>query len=159
MSTWIELHADIFWHKKTLGAAKQMKMDVHTTVGYLAHLWTWALDHAPDGNLSHLSDRDIALAAGWLSKPSGFVDALRSVHFIDGDGRLHNWDEYAGRLIDSRRRDRERKRAERVKRGAVEAAMSAGQDADAPPDVERDRTKPHRTDRTAPDRGTDIEGE
>jgi hypothetical protein len=113
--TWIEIHGEIFSNRKIITAATMLTGgDVHALVGHLARLWTWSLDNAEDGDLSYLSDRDIALAAGWRGQPARFVGALRSVHLLDSSGMIHNWEEYAGKLIERRRRDRQRKRIERA---------------------------------------------
>lgn len=53
--TWIPLHADVFFNRKTVRAARRLtKGDVEKLVGHLARLWTWAADHAESGDLSHL---------------------------------------------------------------------------------------------------------
>jgi len=157
---WIELHGDIFWHQKTIAAAQMITNgDIYRLVGHLCRLWTWALDYAEDGDLSYLQERDIAEAAGWRGKPGPFVKALRVVHFIDPDGKLHNWSEYSGRLVERRRRDRARKREERMRSasGSDEPSESeeAGRGNSAGQSVAGPNTPyPTEPDRTAPHRGT-----
>jgi hypothetical protein len=95
-------------------------------VGVLHHLWWWALDYAQDGDLSKFTDRQIAKGCKWNGDGTLLVQALVDAGFIDAKPRqIHDWGEYAGRLIVKREQDRERKAKWRA---------STGQDADAPRD-------------------------
>jgi len=95
-------------------------------VGVLHHLWWWALDYAQDGDLTKFTDRQIAKGCKWTGDGTLLVESLIAAGFIDRKPRrIHDWGEYAGRLIVKREQDRERKAKWRA---------SAGQDADAPQD-------------------------
>jgi DnaD/phage-associated family protein len=110
---WIELHQSIWTHRKTLLLATELELDEIYAAAHLIHLWTWALDNARDGYLVDLPAKVIAYGAGWKGKPEVFVRALISAGWIDETERglyIHDWDEYAGRLIEKRRQDAERKR-------------------------------------------------
>jgi len=125
---WIESHQELGRHPKTRRLARILGISLPAAVGHLHYLWWWALDFAEDGDLSGYDSYEIAEAAMWEGDPDEFVDAL--IHcgpggmagFLDrtGDGGLvlHDWDEYAGRLIERRARDRERKRRERAAKRA-----------------------------------------
>lgn len=112
---WIELHQTLPTHRKTLEAADRLDMKpVHLT-GHLVTFWLWALDNAPEGNVK-ASPRTLAYAAQWDGDAQLFVDALVAAGFMDreGDGfTIHDWREYAGRLLDKRKKDAERKKQER----------------------------------------------
>src|SRR5579859_6711889 len=114
MSVWIELHADIFEHKKIVIAANELTGgDREKLVGHLGRLWTWCMDHAESGDLCHLSSRDIAAAANWPARRAAqFVAVLLRVGLLDEGPRVHDWEDFAGRLLDRRRYDRERHRRE-----------------------------------------------
>ena len=102
-------------------------------IGHMICLWTWALDNAETGNLSAISTPVIADAAGWTGDPTIFVNALIQVGFLDvtpggalvgNDSHLwpetialHNWINYAGKLIARREADRTRKRVRRTSEG------------------------------------------
>jgi hypothetical protein len=148
--TWIELHANVFSDRKVLAAAIALtRGDVEKMVGHLARLWSWSMDNAEDGDLSHLPDHAIGLAAGWTKRPKNFVATLRAVGLIDPDGQIHDWDDYAGRLRDRREKDRIRKKMQRQierARDASSPGMSMGQSSGSPGDVP---TAPYPT---APDR-------
>lgn len=110
---WIEVHQAVFSHRKTFELATLLGVDETYAAGHLIRLWTWALDNAPDGDLSKLSDRAIAYGAGWRHQTTLFVQALTDAGWLDGDRSIHDWSEYAGRLVERRRLDAERKREQR----------------------------------------------
>lgn len=110
---WLELHQSVAWHKKTCALATKLRVRRAEALGLVATLWLWALEHAQDGALGHLTDREVSAAAGWHKRPEDFVLALNAVGFLDADGSIHDWYDFAGRLIEQRRDDLERKRAAR----------------------------------------------
>lgn len=98
-------------------------LDVPRTsaTGLLVALWCWALDNAPDGVLGSESDEDIAAGGDWDGDPAVFVEALISSGFIDREGdalHIHDWHDYAGKLMDRRKADASRKRKLREKASA-----------------------------------------
>jgi len=153
MSTWIELHADVFEHRKIVAVANALTHgDREKLVGHMARLWTWSLDHAQDGDLSHLSARDIARAAGWNGNGQRFVAALTEACLLDAGPRIHDWDDYARMLLERRRRDRERKKAEYAAKrliaresGGASPGGSAHSPTESAQDVRVHRTEPNRT--------------
>jgi len=123
---WVELHQSLPTHRKTLALADALNIEPVVAVGHLACLWLWSVDNAQqDGFLMGASPRTIARAAGWKRDPVLFVDALADAGFLDGSKTLHNWEKYAGRLMERRRKDAERKRTER--------AITPGSPPDVPP--------------------------
>ena len=113
---WLELHQSVAWHKKTCALANKLKVRRPEALGLVATLWLWALEHAQDGALGHLTDREVAAAAGWHRNPAEFVLALNAVGFLDADGAIHDWYDFAGRLIDQRQENAKRMRAARDER-------------------------------------------
>ena len=99
---WIELHQPVWTHRKTYALAAQLGLDDTYAAAHVIRLWTWALDNAPRGDLSDVPDRAIALGAGWRKNATTFVSALITAGFVDDDRQLHDWMEYAGRLIQKR---------------------------------------------------------
>lgn len=60
----------------------------------LIRLWGWARRHRPNGDLSGLSDREVAAAARWRGKPGTLIEALTDAGFLDRAGEratLHDW--------------------------------------------------------------------
>lgn len=109
---WIPSHQSLRDHPKTRKAARRLGVTLPTMIGHLHLLWYWALDLAPDGDVSKFDDDDLSDAADWTGDPATFVAALvecgpgGTVGFIDSDRRLHDWDEYGGKVAaaDARRR-------------------------------------------------------
>ena len=112
---WIELHQTLPTNKKTVRLKNLLRIKTPQAVGHLCILWLWALDNAPDGDLSGFSTDEIAEFACWSGKnPDGFVNALIQAGFIDSDMRLHDWYDYAGKLVDKRKQNAERMRKARA---------------------------------------------
>lgn len=112
---WIELHQKLPTHPKTKRLTRTLGLkvpqDIPQTVGHLCMFWLWCIDYAIDGSLESMSDQDIADAAGWCGDPELFMRAMVSEHFIDiADDKyvVHDWDDYIGRLIDYRAKERKR---------------------------------------------------
>lgn len=125
---WFQVFADLPGHKKIgkLRDALGLK-NRYEAVGLLICLWSWAVVHAPSGELEDISAQDLADAAGWRKAPKKFRDALVASGLVDeADGklRLHDWDDHQGMFQDAlaksranhaerQRRYRERKKQER----------------------------------------------
>ena len=69
-------------------------------VGMLIGIWTWAIQNAPDGDMSKCSPRLIADACRWKKKPEALIKGLQVAGFLDDNMKLHDWYEYAGKLIE-----------------------------------------------------------
>lgn len=131
---WIEVHHELPKHRKTLRLKTDLGVKTAQAVGHLVMLWLHCIEHAQDGDITDIPAEDLAMFAGYTGrKPEKFRDALIGAGFVDrtSDGRLllHDWDEYAGKLNEKRRRDAERKRSVR--------RMSDGRPPDSPQDVPR----------------------
>jgi hypothetical protein len=114
---WIESHQQLGSHPKLYRLADILETSTVTAVGHLHFLWWWTLDYAPTGDLSQFTDEEIARAAGWTpsgeQQPDAFAMALSIAGFLDEDRSLHDWYDYAGKLLDRRKADADRKRASR----------------------------------------------
>lgn len=112
---WFEFHQSLTTHRKLYAMASKLRSRRSATAGYLAFLWSWALDNAPDGDLTDIDDEAIKLAADWPRGAGEFISALRESGFLDtGERRmLHDWDDYAGRLMYQRERNRKNAQAHR----------------------------------------------
>lgn len=106
-----------------------MKIHKAQAIGHLHLLWWWTLDFSPTGELSAFTSCEIAGAAEWTGDEDGFVGALKETGWLEEDGRLHDWHDYAGRLIEERdwkrKRDREYQR-ERRQRIAGDSPTNRG---------------------------------
>lgn len=132
---WVPIAQNIWWNPKVKQAAADLTGgDVEKLVGHLARLWAWALDQAEDGDLSHISDRDLIRVMNLPTRPQERLrKTLTNARLITQEGRINGWEEWVGNLLDKRARDRARKRAERERRRsniAVTQPASAGRPSD-----------------------------
>lgn len=130
---WIELHQSVWTHRKTLMLGHALGLPPAYAAAHMMQLWCWALDNAQDGDLSGLPAPVIAAGAGWTGDPDQFVEAAVSVGFLDRDGetlRIHDWEDYAGKLIERRTQHRERMRQIRAKTLAARDANVNSTQAD-----------------------------
>lgn len=136
---WIEFHQSLVNHPKTKRAARLLGIPQPHMIGLLGCLWLWALEYAQDGDLTGFTPAEIAEEAKWSGNPDEFLQALLLCGTEGGPGFceqtnggrlvIHDWYEYAGKLIERRAQDAERKRRGRandVRR------TSAGHPADVP---------------------------
>lgn len=110
---WIKSHQELRNHPKTCRLARFCGIPTAQAIGHLHILWWSALDYAADGDLSTLDDEEIAALAGWDGNATEFVKALCKAGFIDesdGGYAIHDWGEYAGKLVDDREKKREQDR-------------------------------------------------
>ncbi len=122
---WIESHQSLKEHPKTRKLARLLGVTVPAAIGHLHCLWWWCVEYAPDGALARYDPEDIAAACMWDGDPAEFLDALLAARFVDADPlRVHDWEEYAGRLVRQREAAKERTRAWRS-RTAVPSAPVA----------------------------------
>lgn len=130
---WIQVYSNITAHPKTHNLSEALgikcacvKPNV-VAAGLVVSLWCWAAQNAVDGDLTGLSARSIAEAAGWTKKPATFYDAMVGVGFIDDDGDtvlLHDWMEYAWLLHEqtANKKENDRKRAKNYRDRKKQAA-------------------------------------
>jgi hypothetical protein len=101
---WIESHQELGRHPKTRKLARALNISRPAVVGHLHYLWWWALDFAQDGDLSRYDADELAEATLWDGDPDAFIEALMEAGFIDHATRhLHDWNDYAGKLLDQRK--------------------------------------------------------
>jgi hypothetical protein len=113
---WLQVHQTLKDHRKLLEAADILEVTPPHMMGILISFWLWALDNAPSGTLGGISSRIIARAAQWEGDPDRLVEALTASKWLDeGENGLeiHDWYEYAGKLIDQRIAERERSKRRR----------------------------------------------
>jgi len=115
---WIESHQSLAQHPKTRRLARALEVSLPTAIGHLHLLWWWTLDYAEDGELVRYTPEDIADACQWEGDAITLWEGLISSGFVDaneGKGCVHDWDDYAGKLVERRRRNRDYMRASRVR--------------------------------------------
>lgn len=148
---WIEVHQSLFTHRKTLELADLLGIPQVYAAAHLISLWTWALDNAPDGAL-HVRRTIIARASMWSGDADALCNALIESGFLEqsenGVFTIHDWSDYAGRLVEKRRQNAERMREARSKQPPeprathVQRTWSARAGATVPNPTVPNRTKP-----------------
>lgn len=127
---WIEVHQTLREHKKLLSCADQLRIEPVKLMGMLVSLWLWSLDNAPDGRLSGISEKMLARVMCWPEKKASvLVKALTEANWLEeqnGTLRIHDWHEYAGRLMERREKDRARKKKENSPKKQEASGNSAG---------------------------------
>ena len=137
--SWLESHQSLGDHPKKDRLAEllfegSVPLDVadFAAVGLLHRLWWWAIDYAPKGDLSIYTDRQVAKGCRWAGEAGLLLQALTRAGFLDKDRQIHDWHDYAGKLIESRAADVKRKHRIRGVSGGVSAGHSAHRPADTP---------------------------
>ena len=116
---WIESHQEMARHPKTRRVAVRLGISKAAVIGHLHLLWWWTLDFAPDGDLSGFEAEEIASVAEWEGDAEQFLQALLDTGWLDEGRRVHNWGDYAGRIVNLREDNRERQRRCREKKRDV----------------------------------------
>lgn len=87
----------------------------------LIDLWFYARSYRPDGDLSGLSNEQIAISANWDEDPDVFVRILLNVGFIDqlpnGQYVLHEWAQHQPHIAYMAERTAHAKKAAEVRWG------------------------------------------
>ena len=105
---WLQVHQTLKDHRKLFDAADQLEVEPPHMMGLLVSFWLWALDNAPTGSLVDITPRMISRAAQWDGDPEKLAKTLIRAGWIDekedGTLEIHDWYEYAGKLIDQPRK-------------------------------------------------------
>lgn len=139
---WYEAHQTLAKHPKTLKLARLLKADRRYTVGLLHDLFSWGLDSAgKDGSLPGLTAEDIAAALDFPPRKGvAVVNALVECGYLDKDGEtlaIHDWYDYAGKFMEKRESDRERKRAGSSRKLPGKPPISPSVSEEFPAEIQR----------------------
>lgn len=110
---WIRVHANLRDKPVVWRAVEALGISQAEAVGLLVGFWGAASQHVTNGAVGEIPDAQIEAWAGWSRKKGKFAAWLRAAH-LDRDGRVNEWDEYAGHLEEQRRQARDRKRRSRA---------------------------------------------
>ena len=106
---------EIFGHIKTRKTSKALGIKPVHLVGHLAALWAWAIESAPDGDLSDCEPDDIAAAALWEGNPNRFCDQLAANSWLIPSERnpdrlaINDWFDHTGNWLLNRAKAKKRK--------------------------------------------------
>ena len=110
---WRKLEDTFHSDRKIRKLARELDIIEPYAAGHVATLWSWALLHAPDGDLTKFDIDDIEFGAKWNGNLGDFLNACVTTRLIDQteDGRilLHNWVKRGGSYAEAHRKRLERK--------------------------------------------------
>ncbi len=115
-------------------------LDVPRAVGSLHMIWWWAMDWAPDGDISKFEPIDLADAAHYDGDPEEFFNALVEAKYVGKtlEGyEVLNWHNIGGQVLESRKKAAAKKAKQRENAAAKKAAEAAGK-TDVPGDIPED---------------------
>lgn len=121
--TYIPSHISLPQHPKTRRLCRMLDTSLPAVIGHLHLLWYWAMNYAPDGDLTPFDAADIADAAGWEGDAATFMQALidcgpgQTAGFIeqaDDAMHIHDWEQYGGKLQQRKTANADRMRSARA---------------------------------------------
>ena len=104
---WRKLEDTFHSDRKVRKLARELAIPEPHAAGYVVTLWTWALLHAKDGDLSKFDVDDIEYGAKWDGSHGDFVHACGKVGLLDvgtDSISIHNWLERGGSYAESQRK-------------------------------------------------------
>lgn len=141
MTPWIQIYSNLPEHPKIYQLADTLETGNCEAVGVVVSLWLWAAKNAPDGDLSRFPVRALGDAVGWRGDTKRLYQSLVACGFLDEDGeniRLHDWEEYAVRLmeINERKKKQELERYRRYRQQKKKRTVENEVQEDASEEVE-----------------------
>lgn len=148
---WIPSHTGLSGHGKLRKLARLLHTSRAASIGHLHMLWYFAMQQAPDGDITHFEPDHLAEVSEWPGDGEAFLKALIECNVKPGgygfvertnDGRLllHDWEEYGGKLVVARRKNAERmsntRRAKTDMQDTVSGHENAPQEATENNDVQ-----------------------
>lgn len=124
---WIKSYVATDRDPKTGKFCRRTGMDRPTAVGALHMFWWWAVDWAPDGDISEIEPEDIADAMHFKGDPLELISALNEAGYIEEteSGRgIVNWMEIGGKIIQNREKDAARKAEKREEEKRAKASST-----------------------------------
>lgn len=110
---WIRVHAALIDKPVIARAVTALGVNEHAAVGLLVTFWGAVSRNVVGGMAGPATDAQLELWARWRGKRGRFAAFIRSQH-IDIEGRVNEWDDYAGALEQRRAKERDRLRNKRT---------------------------------------------
>jgi hypothetical protein len=107
---WIRVHGGLFDKPVVTRLCEATGIKEHEAIGVLVTFWSGVAKDATNGRIGQYPDAQLEKWAKWRRRKGTFSAWVRTEH-MDADGRVPEWDQYAGRLEVIRARDRDRKSA------------------------------------------------
>lgn len=101
---WIESHQDLEEHPKILLLCNKTGWNLDEAIGKLHRLWWWTLKYAEDGDLSKYDPSQFLVRLNSKLSSKELYKALQEANFIEKNGLIHDWLDYAGRYLTTKYR-------------------------------------------------------
>jgi hypothetical protein len=112
MTPWIKTDTSLPRNLKTARLARYLAIDRAHAVGIAVCLWTWAIENAESGEIKRDDWPSVAENILWRGESEELLQALLDSGFLDDSGAgkvaIHDWQEWAGALLEKREADRQR---------------------------------------------------
>lgn len=99
---WIESHQNLEEHPKILLLCQRAGWTLDEGIGKLHRLWWWVLKYAEDGDLSKYEPSQFLVRLNSKLTPEKLYETLIETNFIEKNGLIHDWLDYAGRYLHSK---------------------------------------------------------
>ena len=101
---WIESHQDLEEHPKLMKLCAKTGWNIDEAIGKLQRLWWWALKYAEDGDLSKYDYSQFLVRLNVKLPAKELYEVLIECNFIEKNGLIHDWLDYAGRYLSTKYR-------------------------------------------------------
>ena len=143
---WISGAVDLPRHPRFLDFICELDIDEITGLGLLVKFWSNAFRMFPDGDLSSREPRAIARMTGWRKDAVAMYDALKTTGFLDENDCIHDWESWGGKLHYSRKKEADKKAAQKNKAQAQTTPDVPGSSPGVPREVGGKSSKNHRVE-------------
>lgn len=114
---WIESHQKLERHPKLLDLCNKTGWNKDEALGKLHRLWWWTLDFAEDGVLKKYNPHQYLSPLTNDKLPAEkLLNILKDTNFIDKDGKIHHWWDYAGRYLKGKYKTSNPKRLKEIQK-------------------------------------------
>ena len=101
---WIESHLELEEHPKLYLLVSKTGWSKDEAIARLHRLWWWALRYAEDGDLNRYEPSQFLVRLDDKKDPNELLEILKECNWVDKNGILHDWLEFAGRYINGKYR-------------------------------------------------------
>jgi len=100
---WIESHVDLGEHPKIFQLCYKLQIRKPEAIGLLHSLWHFTMKFAwRDGDLRRFTPSSIVMAIDWRGDADVLFGALHECGWMDADMKIHDWMDYAGKVVRDR---------------------------------------------------------
>lgn len=104
---WIESHQNLEEHPKILLLCQKTGWTLDEAIGKLHRLWWWTLKYAEEGDLSKYDPSQFLVRLTNVNgkiTPKELYEVLQKTNFVEKNGLIHDWLDYAGRYLTTKYR-------------------------------------------------------